>query len=596
MTDANPPDGPLAALLADVQAGRQSVVALATAALQRAAAYDRIQPQAWIARFPGATVLARAAAVDAALASGAHLPLAGATFAVKDNIDVAGLPTTAACPAFAYAPTTSATVVARLEAAGAIVLGKTNLDQFATGLVGTRSPHGIPACVFNRDYVSGGSSSGSAVVVGAGVVPFALGTDTAGSGRVPAAINGLVGYKPTKGRWSTAGVVPACRSLDCVSVFTHSSADAALIDAVCAGPDPADPYSRTAPAAGPAAAASLRCGIPRPDQLQFLGDAESAALFAQATARLAQAGATLVTVDIAPLSAAAQLLYSGPWVAERTVALEPMLARDPGAIHPVVRGIVEGGRRVTGTDTFRGLYALQEYQQQCAALYRGVDALLLPTAPTSYRIAEVLAEPLALNSNLGLYTNFVNLLDLCAIAVPAGYRGNGTGFGVSLIAPAWHDTALFAFAARFEASGPQQQAPPLDIGSVPQGIRLAVVGAHLAGMPLHWQLSSRGARPIATTRTAPGYRLFAMAGSNPPKPALVCDAATAAAIEVEVYELSEAAFGSFVAEVPPPLAIGTVALADGTSVKGFVAEPRATAGATEITAWGGWRAWLASQT
>jgi allophanate hydrolase len=588
--------GPVAAMIADVQAGRQSAVTLATAALQRAAEYDRIQPQAWIERFPDATVLARASAVDAALAGGARLALAGVTFAVKDNIDVAGLPTTAACPAFAYRPAASASVVARLEAAGAIVLGKTNLDQFATGLVGTRSPHGVPACVFNRDYVSGGSSSGSAVVVGAGVVPFALGTDTAGSGRVPAAINGLVGYKPTKGRWSTAGVVPACRSLDCVSVFTHTSSDAALIDAVCAGPDPSDIYSRTAPVAGPLAGAGLRCAIPRPDQLQFLGDAESAALFAQATARLVAAGAELVTVDIAPLSAAAQLLYSGPWVAERSVALEEMLARQPAAIHPVVRGIVEGGRRIAGTDTFRGLYALQGYLQQCAALYRDVDALFLPTAPTTYRIAEVLAEPLALNSNLGLYTNFVNLLDLCAIAVPAGYRRNGTGFGVSLIAPAWHDSALFGFASRFEASGPQLQTPPLDTGPAAHGIQLAVVGAHLSGMPLHWQLTSRGARPVAVTRTAAAYRLFAMAGTNPPKPALVRDDTTGAAIDVEVYELSAAAFGSFVAEVPPPLAIGTVTLADGSSVKGFVAEPRATAGATEITAWGSWRAWLASRT
>ena len=590
--------GPLAAMITAVAEGRESAESLAAAALRRAADYDRVQPQAWIARFPDEAVLGRARSIDAALARGERLPLAGVTFAVKDNIDVAGLATTAGCPAFAYHPAASATVVARLEAAGAIVLGKTNLDQFATGLVGTRSPHGIPACVFNLAYVSGGSSSGSAVVVAAGVVPFALGTDTAGSGRVPAAINGLIGFKPTKGRWSTTGVVPACRSLDCVSVFTLSSGDAALIDAVCTAPDRADSYSRAAPAAVlPARPGShLRCAIPRPDQLQFLGDAESAALYAAATQRLTGLGAELVTVDIAPLTAAAQLLYSGPWVAERTVALEAMLARAPTAIHPVVRGIVEGGRRVTGTDAFRGLYALQDYQRQCTALFADVDLLLLPTAPTTYRIAEVLAEPLALNSNLGLYTNFVNLLDLCALAVPAGFRSNGTGFGVSLIAPAWQDGALLRLAARLEAGAVTAEKPPLDTGTTTRGIRLAVVGAHLSGMPLHWQLSSRGALPVASTRTAPGYRLYAMAGTTPPKPALICDPAGGAAIEVEVYELTEAAFGSFVAEVPPPLAIGTVTLADGTAVKGFVAEPRALAGASEITAYGGWRAYMASQT
>jgi allophanate hydrolase len=589
--------GPVATMIADVAAGRESAVSLASAALQRAAAYDQVQPQAWIARFPDDAVLARARSIDAALARGETLPLAGVTFAVKDNIDVAGLPTTAACPAFAYEPAASATVVARLEAAGAIVLGKTNLDQFATGLVGTRSPHGIPACVFNLDYVSGGSSSGSAVVVAAGVVPFALGTDTAGSGRVPAAINGLVGFKPTKGRWSTTGVVPACRSLDCVSVFTHSPGDAALIDAVCTAEDSADCYSRAAPAAGPPADPDkrLRCAIPREDQLQFLGDTESAVLFAASLQQFTALGVELVRVDIAPLSATARLLYSGPWVAERTVALESMLAREPAAIHPVVRGIVEGGWRVTGTDTFRALYALQDYQRQCAALFRDVDVLVLPTAPTTYRIAEVLAEPLALNSNLGLYTNFVNLLDLCAIAVPAGFRGNGTGFGISLIAPAWEDGALVTLATRLESSRALPPKPPLDVAAGPRGIRLAVVGAHLAGMPLHWQLTSRAARPVATTRTAPHYRLYAMTDTTPPKPALVCDPAGGAPIEVEVYELSAAAFGSFVAEVPPPLAIGTVTLADGTTVKGFVAEPRALAGASEITAYGGWRAYLASR-
>ena len=586
--------GRAADIAAAVNAGVRTAEAVATEALARIADYDAVQPQTWIERLGREAVLAQARAVDARVAAGERLALAGVCFAVKDNIDVAQVPTTAACPAFAYTPAASAQVVARLQAAGAVVVGKTNLDQFATGLNGTRSPHGAPGCVFNRDYVSGGSSSGSAVAVAAGLVAFALGTDTAGSGRVPAAFNGLVGFKPTKGRWSTAGVVPACRSLDCVTVLCADAADAALVDSVAAGFDAADPYSRRE---GPGLAplgASFRFAIPLPAQRQFLGDMQSAAGFDLAIQRLVAAGGTLVEVDIAPLAAAARMLYAGPWVAERTAAAESLLAANPTAIHPVVRAILEGGAGVTGVETFRGLYALAGHARAAEAIWDAAEVLLLPTAPTIYRIREMLAEPMALNANLGLYTNFVNLLDLAAIAVPAGFRPNDTGVGVTLMAPAWADRALIDLARRYLEIAPMPQAPDLDLTGKPQIVRLAVVGAHLAGMPLHWQLTSRDARLVARTQTAPAYRLYAMANSTPPKPALVHVGDGGTPIDVEVYELSIEHFGSFVVEVPAPLAIGTLTLADGTAVKGFVAEPRALDGAADITAHGGWRAYMAS--
>lgn len=585
----------VAAIAAEVRSGAQTAEQVARDSLARIAAYDAVQPQAWIERPKEKDVLAAARAIDARIAAGEDLPLAGVPFAVKDNIDVAGLPTTAACPAYAYSPDETATVVARLQAAGAVMMGKTNLDQFATGLVGSRTPYGVPACVFNRDYVSGGSSSGSAVAVGAGLVAFALGTDTAGSGRVPAAFNGLVGLKPTKGRWSTSGLVPACRSLDCITVFTATAADAALVDSVAAGFDAADPYSRQPGPPAPPMGPAYRMGVPRLDQLNYLGDAASERFYDQAIARLAATGATLVEVDIAPLLEAAQLLYAGPWVAERTAAIEDLLRTRPAAVHPVVRAIVQTGFGVSGVETFKGLYALQDHARAAQALWEAIDVLLLPTAPTIYRISEVLAEPFALNANLGLYTNFVNLLDMSAIAVPAGYRDNGTGFGVTLIGPAWADTALLDLARRYEEIRPMPAAPELDTAGKPQTVKLSVVGAHLAGMPLHWQLTSRDARLVARTRTAPAYRLYAMAETTPPKPALIhVGEDEGAAIEVEVYELDLAGFGSFTAEVPAPLAIGTVSLEDGTTVKGFVAEPRALAGATDITHLGGWRAYIAS--
>ncbi|WP_454761062.1 allophanate hydrolase [Caulobacter segnis] len=568
-----------------------SAVEIAQAALDAVAEYDLIQPQVWILRLPAEAVLAQARAVDARVAAGETLPLAGVPFAVKDNIDVCEWPTTAACPAFAYTPERSATVVERLIAAGAVLIGKTNLDQFATGLVGARSPYGAPRCVFNQAFVSGGSSSGSAVAVAAGLVAFSLGTDTAGSGRVPAAFNHLVGLKPSKGRWSTRGLVPACRSLDCISVFAADLPGAAVVDEVLAAFDPEDDYSRRLP---DASIDGQRFAIPLPEQRIFFGDSESETLYAAAIARLQAAGGVPVEVDIAPLLDAAKLLYNGPWVAERTAAVEPLLRATPSAIEPTVRAIVQGGLAVTGVETFKGLYALEGYRRAAEAIWQAADFLFLPTTPTIYRLKALKAEPLALNANLGLYTNFVNLLDLSALAVPAGFRADGTGFGVTFVGPAFADRVLLDLATRYLETFPMADTPPLDLTPHKPGVKLAVVGAHLGGMPLHWQLTSREARLVSATKTAPAYKLYAIANSTPPKPALVHVGDGGSSILVEVYELDVEAFGSFTVEVPAPLAIGNVTLEDGTTVKGFVAEPRALDGATDITHLGGWRAYIAS--
>ncbi|GAA0738122.1 allophanate hydrolase [Sphingomonas sp. ABOLD] len=574
----------VAGIAAEVQAGRRSAVAVIGDVLVRLDAYDAIQPAVWIARFEPDALRAMAAAVDARVAAGETLPLAGVPFAVKDNIDLAGLATTAACPAFAYEPEQSATVVAKLVAAGAIPVGKANLDQFATGLNGTRSPYGIPRNAYNRTWVSGGSSSGSAVAVAAGLVAFALGTDTAGSGRVPAAFNHLVGLKPSKGRWSSTGLVPACRTLDCITVFAGTTEDAALVDTVAAGFDATDSLSRALP---DVPRAHRRIGVPRAEQCRWFGDIESEYLYRQALAGL---DAELVEIDLAPLDEAARLLYDGPWVAERTAALQDLLLDNPDAIHPVVREIVEGGFSYNAVDAFNGAYRLADLARITAAMWDQVDLLALPTAPTSYRVAEMLEAPIALNASLGAYTNFVNLLDMAAIAVPAGSYASGVGFGVTLMGPAGTDRALIDAANAFFPA--PASPPPLDLEGRMETVKLAVVGAHLEDMPLHWQLTSREAKFVTATTTAPTYKLYAMAESVPPKPALV-HSEDGAAIALEVYELDMAAFGSFVAEVPPPLAIGTVTLADGSMVKGFVAEPRAMTGAEDITSLGGWRAYIA---
>jgi allophanate hydrolase len=563
--------------------------------LAHIAASDR--PEIWIHRADASDLLAQARAQDAVLAAEgpaalARLPLLGIPFAVKDNIDVAGMPTTAACPAFAYVPDESAPVVQKLVAAGALLVGKTNLDQFATGLVGTRSPYGAVRNAVDPAYVSGGSSSGSAVAVALGMAGFALGTDTAGSGRVPAGLNGIVGLKPTRGLLSTRGVVPACRTLDCVSVFAPDVADAWKVVQVAAGYDAQDPYSR------PIAPQGVRrrgYRIAVPAQLEFFGDAAAKAAFEAMLARLRDLpGCTFGTVDYAPFRDAAALLYQGPWVAERHAAVGAFIDAQPDAAHPVVAGIVKQAREYGATDAFNGQYRLAALRRAAEDSLADYDFLLVPTTPTMPRIADVLERPVELNSQLGYYTNFVNFFDMAALAVPGVARPDGLPAGVTLIGPAGSDHLLATAAAALlgGADADALAADPLPFAE--PTVRVAVVGAHLAGQPLNWQLLERGARKVAATHTAPHYRLYALPGTTPPKPGLARVDRDGAAIEVEVWELPLRRFGEFVAEIPAPLGIGSLELADGGWVKGFICEPAAIAGATDISAFGGWRAYRAN--
>jgi allophanate hydrolase len=534
------------------------------------------------------------------------LPLYGIPVAVKDNIDVRGLPTTAACPAFLYQPQDDAVAVARLRAAGALVLGKTNLDQFATGLVGVRSPYGHPSNLFDDKLIPGGSSSGSAVAVGAGIVPLALGTDTAGSGRVPAMFNNIVGLKPSLGLVSTTGVVPACRSLDCVSVFAFTVDDAMMALRVMAAPDDKDPFSRDRPlsAVGPLPG-KLTLGIPRPEQRLFFGNAVCASAYEAAIARVASLGAQIVEVDVEPLYATARLLYEGPWVAERYLTAKDLLAKDPESILPVTRQIIAAGEKTSAADAFTAFYKLEAFRRIRDRMFRSVDALALPTAPTIYSVDDVMADPITLNSNLGTYTNFVNLLDLCGLAVPSSIEDDGRPFGITLLAPGGDDAKLAAIGRQFHtATGlplgalkASQPPPAKSISAVAAGeIAIAVVGAHLSGMPLNGELRAAGGRLLATTKTAPHYRLFALSDTTPPKPGLLhVKDGEGAAIELEIWALSDAAFGRFVANIPPPLSIGTLAIADGEAVKGFLVEAEAVKAARDISSFGGWRKFVEAE-
>jgi allophanate hydrolase len=590
----------LSALRRAYLAGELTATALVDDIVERLAGHG--DPALWITRVDDAALRRRASELDALATQPdalAALPLFGIPFAVKDNIDAAGLPTTAACPEFIYLPAASAPVVRDLLAAGAILVGKANLDQFATGLVGARSPYGVARNAFDAAYIPGGSSSGSAVAVAAGLVSFSLGTDTAGSGRIPAAFGNIVGLKPTRGLLSTRGVVPACRSLDCVSIFALTVADAVAVLDVAASFDPADPFSRPEQASGaaPRRAGAFRFGVLAASELEFFGDSETARIVAAAVRAMEALGGVPVEIPFAPFRAAGRLLYSGPWVAERLVASEALLARSPEAILPVTRGIIESGRRFAAVDAFRASYELASLQRQSAAVFADVDVLLLPTAGTIYRLDEIAAEPLQRNADLGFYTTFVNLLDLAAIAVPAGFRSDGLPVGVSLIAPAFSDRALAAHADRLAkrlslplgATGVTADASEVAMPAAAPELVLAVVGAHMSGMALNGELQRLGARLVAKTRTAACYRMYLLDGA-PARPGLLrVEEGAGVAIEAEIWALDAAAFGRFVAAVPAPLSIGSLRLAEGVMVKGFLCEAAATIGARDISDTGSWR-------
>ncbi|MBM9509398.1 allophanate hydrolase [Actinacidiphila acididurans] len=541
-----------------------------TTALARArAAFDRMDGEpdgaVWIARRSREEVETEAAGIDARVAAGEPLPLAGTLLAVKGNIDVAGLPTTAGCPSYAYRPREDAPVVAALRAAGAIVLGVTNMDQFATGLVGTRSPYGAVSSVLDGERVAGGSSSGSAVAVARGWADLALGTDTAGSGRVPAAFNGIVGIKPTRGLLSTRGVVPACASLDCVSVFARTLAEARRATTLLASPAPA-----------PRRPGPWRVAVARPEHLGELAPGWQQA-YEAAAGRLAARGVALRALDLTPFTRAAELLYEGAFVAERWTAVGDFVDRHRGApdLDPTVAAIIGAARDLPAHRVFADLERLAALREEALAELGDCDALLLPTTPGHPTLAEVADDPVGANARLGRFTNSANLLDLCAVAVPGG---GPTGFGLMLLGPAHTDDRLADLAALLE--------PPL---------RLAVVGAHLTGQPLNHQLLALGARLATRTATAPTYRLYALP-TDPPKPGLVRVATDGAAMEAEVWELPAAALGTFTAALPHPMTLGRVDLSDGTTATGFLCEPVALTGAVDITSYGGWRAYLAGRT
>ncbi|EKT62908.1 allophanate hydrolase [Providencia burhodogranariea] len=528
------------------------------------------------------------------------LPLFGIPFAVKDNIDIAGWQTTAACPAFAYCADTDGTAVAKLKAAGAIVVGKTNLDQFATGLVGVRSPYGHVTNSFNPDYVSGGSSSGSASVVARGLVPFSLGTDTAGSGRVPAGFNNIVGLKPTKGWLSASGVVPACRLNDTISIFALTVEDAFTIASLAGGYDPSDAYSRINPQTAPANIKYI-ANFAIPDNPEFFNDQYAESAWDAALEQLRASGANLHPIDFTPFHQLAEQLYCGPWVAERTAAIGEVLNR-PKEMNPVVYDIISKGLNYNAVEAYKAEYLRAELTRHIQQTLSAFDGLIVPTSPTIHTLEEMKQQPIQYNSQFGTYTNFTNLADLSALALPAPFRTDGLPAGITVIAPAWHDRALAEFGLRWQQQlllplGATGQSQPTQCRVLPPSknhVRVAVVGAHLSGMPLNFQLTTRQAVLVEETVTSNHYRLFALLDSTIKKPGLLRDE-QGSAISVELWDIPLARFGEFVAEIPAPLGIGSLTLADGRSVKGFICEPEALKHALEITEFGGWRNWLATQ-
>ncbi len=532
-------------------------------------------------------------------------PLWGIPFAIKDNIDLAGIPTTAACPEFAYTPESSARVVQQLINAGAIPVGKTNLDQFATGLNGTRSPYGACKNSFNPDYVSGGSSAGSAVSVGLGLASFSLGTDTAGSGRVPACFNNLIGLKPSRGLLSAKGMVPACKSLDCMTIFAYDSDDANLVFSVAEGFDIADNYSRKNPFPNQSRAygdrqGKLRVGIIPEEQLDFFDDPTYAAAYIATLNRLKADEIECVEVDYQPFDEAARLLYEGPWVSERYIATQPLIEDNPDAVFPVVREIISRGCEPKATELFKSQYRLNALKQVCDQQFNGLDCLLTPTAGRCFTIDEMLEEPVLRNSQLGFYTNYMNLLDMASVAVPTQVTSKGLPFGVTLVGPTFSDRALLSIAKRFQkiftlnigASGIPKNNVEVTTVTNSEYIDVLVCGAHLQGFPLNWQLTERGATLKTVTRTAPVYKMYALAGGPPFRPGLVMDEAKGAAIDVEVWSMPADQFGNFVDGIPAPLGIGKVKLADDSMVSGFICEPYGIKGAKDITQLGGWSAYM----
>lgn len=545
-------------------------------------------PAVFIALRSEEELIAEAEALTARKAD--NLPLYGLPVAVKDNIDVAGLPTTAACAEFTYTPKQDAFAVARLRAAGALIIGKTNLDQFATGLVGVRSPYGVPRNTIDANLVPGGSSSGSGIAVASGIVPFALGTDTAGSGRVPAGLNNIVGLKPSLGAVSSRGMVPACRTLDTISVFANVTEDAWDAYAVVAAYDAADSFSRKFDLGRPGAAPkSLRLGVPDEKSRKFGGDALSEKAFDAMVAKAQAGGATIVPIDLTPFYATAALLYDGPWVAERYEAIRTFMAQHPHALHPVTKKIIDVATKFSAADAFGGLYKLAEFRRATQPVWSQIDAMLVPTFPRPRTLADLAADPIGPNAELGTYTNFVNLLDLAAFAVPGVPRDDGWPAGITLIGPAGSDAMLASIGAGLH-HGRTSSLNGASAGS--NGIELAVVGAHLSGLPLNHELTSLGARHVRTVPTKPDYQLFALSGGPPHRPGLLRIAdGTGHAIETEVWSLTPESFGKFVSGVPAPLSIGTLRLSDGTQPKGFVVEAEGINGASNISEYGGWRAY-----